>query len=53
MSNCLKAEPAATDKKDLTPQQKKMADCSTEAAGKELKGEDRKTFMATCLKKAA
>lgn len=40
----------ATTKKDLTPQQKKMKDCSREAKFKGLKGDPRKQFMSTCLK---
>lgn len=52
MSTCLKGEATAAEKK-MTPQQQKMADCNKEAGSKDLKGEDRKTFMNTCLKKAA
>ncbi|MDD3353047.1 PsiF family protein [Zoogloea sp.] len=32
-----------------TAQQNKMKECNTEAAEKELKGEERKTFMKGCL----
>lgn len=39
-----------TTKKELTPQQKKMKDCSREAKFKGLKGDPRKQFMSTCLK---
>ena len=51
MSNCLKAESNATEK--LSPQQEKMKTCNADAAKKELKGDARKTFMSTCLKKAS
>jgi psiF repeat len=34
--------------KTLTPQQQKMKDCNTQAGDK--KGDERKTFMSTCLK---
>ena len=37
---------AATDK-PKTPQQEKMASCNKDATGK--KGDERKTFMKTCL----
>lgn len=40
----------ATKTKDLTPQQKKMKDCSREAKFKGLKGDPRKQFMSSCLK---
>ncbi|HEY4091258.1 MAG TPA: PsiF family protein [Luteibacter sp.] len=39
---------AAQAAKDLTPQQQRMKTCNTQAAGK--KGDDRKTFMSSCLK---
>jgi hypothetical protein len=32
-----------------TPQQQKMKDCNAEAGAKDLKGDDRKAFMKTCL----
>jgi hypothetical protein len=35
-------------KKELTPQQQRMGTCNTQATGK--KGDDRKTFMSSCLK---
>ena len=38
------ADPAA---KPLTPQQQKMKDCNAQATGKT--GDERKTFMSTCL----
>ena len=34
--------------KTLTPQQQRMSDCNKQATGK--KGDDRKTFMSSCLK---
>lgn len=34
----------------LTAQQEKMKTCNTDAATKKIKGPDRKTFMAECLK---
>ncbi|SFD21902.1 psiF repeat-containing protein [Pragia fontium DSM 5563 = ATCC 49100] len=60
MSTCLTSKPATTEKAaaaattgaavaTATPQQQKMADCNKEAGTKNLKGEDRKTFMSTCL----
>ena len=36
-------------KKELTPQQQRMADCNKQATGK--KGAERKDFMKTCLSK--
>ena len=49
MSDCLKADhAAAAGEKKMTPQQQKMASCNKEAADK--KGDERKQFMATCLK---
>src|SRR5258706_12966206 len=37
-----------TPAKPLTPQQQKMKDCNAQATGKT--GDERKTFMSTCLK---
>lgn len=37
--------------KTLTNQQQKMKDCSADAKAKALKGDERKAFMKTCLKK--
>ena len=34
----------------LTPQQQKMSDCSKDAHTKNLKGDDYKSFMSTCMK---
>ncbi|MET0618082.1 MAG: PsiF family protein [Luteibacter sp.] len=42
------AGPQAPAKKDLTPQQQRMSTCNTQATGK--KGDERKTFMSSCLK---
>jgi hypothetical protein len=42
-------EKKAAEKKEMTPQQQKMADCNKEAGDKKLAGEDRKKFMSTCL----
>ncbi|MDD0974335.1 PsiF family protein [Pseudomonas fontis] len=50
MSNCLKATPAAAEKK-LTPQQEKMKTCNADAKTQALAGDARKAFMSTCLKK--
>lgn len=35
-----------------TAQQNKMTTCNADATAKSLKGDDRKTFMSTCLKAA-
>ena len=40
------ADPAPA--KTLTPQQQRMVDCNKQATGKS--GDERKTFMSTCLK---
>ena len=64
MSNCLKAQPAAHDaaaRSDTTAksrpaagehsgQGEKMKVCNQEAAGKSLRGDERKQFMSQCLK---
>ena len=64
MSGCLKAHPAAHDtaaRSDTTPksrpaagehsgQGEKMKACNQEAAGKNLRGDERKQFMSLCLK---
>lgn len=56
MSTCLKGDDAAAAAPAPTPaatakvtQQEKMKSCSTDAKAKGLKGEERKTFMSTCL----
>jgi hypothetical protein len=46
MSNCLKANPAASEK-PMT-QQEKMTACNAKATGKT--GDERKAFMSNCLK---
>ena len=45
-TSALAADPAPA--KTLTPQQQKMKDCNAQATGKT--GDERKTFMSTCLK---
>lgn len=35
--------------KKLTPQQEKMKNCNKDAKDKQLKGDDRKQFMKSCL----
>ena len=42
------AQDTAKSTKTLTPQQQRMVECNKEATGKT--GEERKTFMSTCLK---
>jgi Skp family chaperone for outer membrane proteins len=37
----------------MTKQQTKMGDCNAEAKEKNLKGDERKKFMSTCLKGAS
>jgi hypothetical protein len=39
----------ASEEKKPTPQQPRMKDCNAEAKEKELKGDERKTFMKDCL----
>lgn len=46
VSTAAAAAPQA--KKELTPQQQRMADCNKQATGK--KGDERKAFMSSCLK---
>ncbi len=41
------ATPAAA--KEATPQQEKMKVCNTDAGSKNLKGDERKAFMKSCL----
>ena len=43
------ATTAAAPEKTLTPQQQRMSTCNHEAASKTLKGDERKTFMSSCL----
>ena len=35
--------------KEATPQQQKMATCNADAGSKDLKGDERKAFMKSCL----
>jgi hypothetical protein len=44
------ASAAWAQDKQLTPQQERMKACNQQAAKKELKGEERKSFMSDCLK---
>jgi hypothetical protein len=44
-----KAAPPAAEKQ-MSAQQNKMGECNKEAAEKNLKGDDRKKFMSSCLK---
>lgn len=46
MKECLSAKPAKGGK---TAQQEKMKTCNKEAGEKNLKGDERKKFMSTCL----
>jgi hypothetical protein len=46
--NVFAAEATKPAAKELTPQQQRMADCNKQAEGK--KGDERKTFMSSCLK---
>lgn len=43
-------EKAAAAAKKLTPQQERMKSCNKDAGAKQLKGDERKKFMSTCLK---
>src|ERR1044072_8171568 len=45
------AEDTAKSGKTLTPQQQRMVDCNKQASG--MSGDERKTFMSSCLKAAA
>ena len=42
--------PAKEADKPLHPQQNRMKTCNQEAAKKNLKGDERKAFMSSCLK---
>jgi hypothetical protein len=46
VTSAFAADPAPA--KSLTPQQQRMKDCNAQATGKT--GDERKTFMSTCLK---
>lgn len=41
---------AQAAEKTLTPQQQRMQSCNQQAGAKALKGDERKSFMSTCLK---
>jgi hypothetical protein len=43
-------EPGSENGHVMGPQQKKMKHCNEEAKKKELKGDERRSFMSTCLK---
>ena len=43
------ADDKAAVKKEMTPQQQKMASCNKEAGDKKLAGDERKAFMSECL----
>lgn len=45
-----KEENVAAAAKKLTPQQERMRSCNKDAGAKQLKGDERKKFMSTCLK---
>jgi hypothetical protein len=44
---------AGAEGKAPTAQQQRMKSCNAEAKGKALKGEERKSFMSSCLKGAS
>ena len=44
------AGPAAPSGKAPTTQQQRMKSCNAEAKGKALKGDERRSFMSSCLK---
>jgi len=46
---CFALPLAALAQDKMTAQQSKMATCNKEAAGKDLKGDERKAFMSSCL----
>jgi psiF repeat len=50
MSACLKEDKPAAAAGTRTPQQERMAQCNKDAGTKKLAGEDRKKFMAECLR---
>ncbi len=49
MKSCLSAKPAAAPATAMT-QQEKMKSCNADA--KDKKGDERKAFMSSCLKKS-
>jgi len=40
----------AADEQPLTAQQQRMKSCNAEASGKQMKGDERRSFMSQCLK---
>lgn len=55
LTTALAQEPKKAETPDgepLTSQQNKMKTCNVEAAKKELKGDERRAFMSSCLRKA-
>jgi len=46
LKECLAAKPAASGR---STQQEKLKSCNKEAAAKQLKGDERKKFMSSCL----
>lgn len=46
------ATTATATEKTLTPHQQRMSSCNQQATAKTLKGDERKTYMSTCLKGA-
>ena len=42
-------EKKPAEKKEMTPQQQKMASCNKDAGDKKLAGDERKKFMSSCL----
>jgi hypothetical protein len=49
MKECLSAKPMKAGGTQQSTQQNKMKSCNKEAGAKKLTGDDRKTFMSTCL----
>ncbi len=47
MGCCLTAGYAQAEMKPMSPQQSRMGECNKQATGK--KGDERKTFMSSCL----
>ena len=48
----VKAQSLLKETRARLTQQQKMSDCSKAATAKSLKGDERSTFMSSCLKKA-
>lgn len=49
LAACFALPLTAVAQDKMSAQQSKMATCNKEAAGKDLKGDARKTFMSECL----